>query len=208
MLELILPMVAFALAASLSPGPVNLVALSIGLNAGLRSALHHVTGATLGFTLLLILIGLGLHSLLSAWPPLLMLVRWAGVLFLLYMAVRLSLDRGEVTAPIAPAGASWLHGALMQWLNPKAWVASAAGMGTYTTQGAEIGIFATVFFLVCYASITCWAALGAWLGRRVDTPLRLRWLNRLLAVLLAVSALALGTMPGGDTAAGWPPSVF
>ena len=52
---LFLSMAAFALAASISPGPVNIVALSSGAQYGFRPSLRHVSGATLGFTLLLVL---------------------------------------------------------------------------------------------------------------------------------------------------------
>jgi threonine/homoserine/homoserine lactone efflux protein len=42
-----LSMAAFALAASISPGPVNIVALSTGAQYGLRVSMRHVTGALL-----------------------------------------------------------------------------------------------------------------------------------------------------------------
>ncbi|GAA78582.1 hypothetical protein [Pseudoalteromonas sp. BSi20495] len=47
-LSLIMSMSLFALAASLSPGPVNLVSLS-SARYGLRTGLMFITGATLGF---------------------------------------------------------------------------------------------------------------------------------------------------------------
>lgn len=81
----LLSMAAFALASSISPGPVNVVALSAGAQHGLAASLRHVTGATVGFTLLLLLIGLGLHELLARFPNLIEIVKWAGVGFLLYM---------------------------------------------------------------------------------------------------------------------------
>lgn len=47
--SIIFPMSAFGLAASISPGPVNLVCLSSGIPYGLATTLVFVTGATLGF---------------------------------------------------------------------------------------------------------------------------------------------------------------
>jgi len=76
-MSVLVSMAAFALASSITPGPVNIVALSSGAQFGWRASLRHVTGATLGFTLLLVLIGLGLNELLlfvpsltrgSSWP--------------------------------------------------------------------------------------------------------------------------------------------
>ena len=46
----VLSMSAFALAASITPGPVNVVALGAGAQYGLRAGMRHVTGATVGFT--------------------------------------------------------------------------------------------------------------------------------------------------------------
>ena len=63
-------MAGFALAASISPGPVNLLALSAGATHGLRRSMRHVTGATFGFTALLLAMGLGLQQLLQQWPAL------------------------------------------------------------------------------------------------------------------------------------------
>ena len=51
--SLLLSMAGFALAMSISPGPVNLVALGTGARYGFTASLRHVVGATLGFILLL-----------------------------------------------------------------------------------------------------------------------------------------------------------
>jgi threonine/homoserine/homoserine lactone efflux protein len=67
-MSIFLSMAAFALAASISPRPVNNVALSAGAQYGLAASMRHVTGATFGFALLLLSTGLGLHELLGRWP--------------------------------------------------------------------------------------------------------------------------------------------
>lgn len=58
-MTVLLSMAAFALASSITPGPVNVVALSAGARHGLAASMRHVTGAIVGFTLLLLLIGFG-----------------------------------------------------------------------------------------------------------------------------------------------------
>ncbi|SDH95467.1 LysE type translocator [Paraburkholderia phenazinium] len=95
-MSIILSMAAFSLATSISPGPVNVVALSAGAQYGLGASLRHVTGATIGFTLLLLLTGFGLHELLSDKPHLTQLIRWAGVAFLFFMAYKLATDDGTL----------------------------------------------------------------------------------------------------------------
>jgi threonine/homoserine/homoserine lactone efflux protein len=55
--------------------------------------------------------------------------------------------------------------------------------------------FATIYFVVCYASIACWAAAGTLMRRALQTPTQMRRLNTVLALCLIVSAgwLLLGS---------------
>ncbi|MCQ4327196.1 lysine transporter LysE [Stutzerimonas stutzeri] len=188
-----LSMAAFALASSITPGPVNLVALNCGARFGFRASTRHVLGATVGFTLLLLSIGLGLYALLERAPILMRGIQWGGVAFLLYMAYRLAVDDGRLEPGQADGGPSLLDGALMQWLNPKAWLASVAGMGLFAANGdvLRVWLFAGLYFLICYASIACWAWAGSFLSRYLQQAARVRWLNRTMALLLAGSALYL-----------------
>ncbi|PPS63919.1 LysE family translocator [Pseudomonas sp. BRM28] len=192
-MSLSLSMAAFALAASISPGPVNIVALGAGARHGLRPAMRHVTGATLGFILLLVLIGLGLHEVLRHWPGLAVALHWAGVLFLLYMAWKLSRDDGALGEGRDTHAPSLLRGAAMQWLNPKAWLACVAGIGAFVGQGetALLGQFSLIYLVICYLSLGCWALAGSLIRSYLDNPRRLRLFNRSLAALLVLSALYL-----------------
>ncbi|CAE6820964.1 LysE family translocator [Paraburkholderia aspalathi] len=192
-MTVLLSMAAFALASSISPGPVNVVALSAGAQHGFAASMRHVTGATVGFTLLLLLIGLGLHELLAHFPNLIDIVKWAGVGFLLYMAYKLAVDDGKLGADKPSRGPSFAYGAAMQWLNPKAWLASLAGMGAYAADGDGrlVWQFTVVYFVVCYLSIASWAYAGTFLRRYLQEPKRVRFFNRVMAALLAASALYL-----------------
>jgi threonine/homoserine/homoserine lactone efflux protein len=188
--DTLLPMTFFALAASISPGPVNVVALGLSARHGFRASLRHVTGATLGFVLLLVLAGFGLRGLLVLWPGLTAVLRWAGLLFLIYMALRLVKDDGHLPAGAAEGAASLLAGAGMQWLNPKAWLAAVAGVGAFAADGdaRSLWVFVAIYFVVCYASIASWALAGALLRKALQTPARMRLLNAVLALGLIVSA--------------------
>ncbi|MGE8438383.1 MAG: LysE family translocator [Pseudomonas palmensis] len=192
-MSLSLSMAAFALAASISPGPVNIVALGAGARHGLRPAMRHVTDATLGFILLLVLIGLGLHEVLRHWPGLAVALHWAGVLFLLYMAWKLARDDGALGEGRDTHAPSLLRGAAMQWLNPKAWLACVAGIGAFVGQGetALLGQFSLIYLVICYLSLGCWALAGSLIRSYLDNPRRLRLFNRSLAALLVLSALYL-----------------
>ncbi|MFL1485642.1 LysE family translocator [Marinobacter sp. LN3S78] len=191
-LSLILPMSAFALAASISPGPVNLVCLSSGTRYPIARGLVFVTGATLGFIVLFLAVGLGLYSLMTMVPMLEDLLRWAGVAFLLYLAMRLARDSGDLPEDDARAP-GFATGALMQWLNPKAWLASASGIGAYTSANDldTILLFAVLYLPICWLSLATWVYAGAFLRRHVQRPAVLVTINRTLAALLAASCVYL-----------------
>lgn len=192
-ITLILPMTAFALAASISPGPVNLVCLSSGTRYALSKGLIFVTGATLGFIALFLAIGLGLYSVLTVVPGFDAILRWAGIAFLLYLSVQLLRDTGRLPSDEQQKAPGFMTGAVMQWLNPKAWLASASGIGAYTSGRdlAEIIIFAAVYMPICWLSLSCWVYAGAFLRRYIHQPKVLVTLNRTLALLLAASCVFL-----------------
>ncbi|WP_288353004.1 LysE family translocator [uncultured Marinobacter sp.] len=194
-LSLILPMSAFALAASISPGPVNLVCLSSGTRYPVSRGLIFVTGATLGFIALFVAVGLGLYSLLTMVPMLGTLLRWGGVAFLLYLSIRLAMDSGQLPETGVDKAPGFGTGAIMQWLNPKAWLASASGIGAYTSANDlnQILLFASLYLPICWLSLACWVYAGAFLRRYVQRPAVLVTINRTLALLLAISCLYLVT---------------
>ena len=189
-MSLMMSMAAFALVASITPGPVNIVALGSGARYGFRATLRHVLGATLGFVLLLVLMGLGLHELLVVWPFLTRGVQLAGVAFLLFMAWKLAADNGQLGAGKEDKAPSMFYGALMQWLNPKAWLACVAGMGAFVADGDArlIWQFAAIYLVVCYLSVACWAYAGTFLRGYLSNARGMRLFNRSMSLLLVVCA--------------------
>ncbi|WP_457944756.1 LysE family translocator [Vreelandella alkaliphila] len=191
--SLLLPMSAFALAASISPGPVNLVCLSSGTHYPIAKGLIFVTGATLGFLVLFLAIGAGLYSLLNVVPLLEEILRWAGLLFLLYLSYQLFQHDGSVRSQSTDKPPGFMTGAMMQWLNPKAWLASAAGIGAYTSSNDpyQLWLFAALYLPICWLSLASWVYAGAFLRRYIHRPFVLLTINRTLAAGLAASAIFL-----------------
>ncbi|MEQ5775089.1 LysE family translocator [Thalassospira sp. NFXS8] len=192
-LSLYLSMASFALVASITPGPVNILVLGTSVKYGFQPALRPVFGATAGFCLLLLLIGLGLHQLLTQIPEISLFIKWAGVAFLGYLAIKLAIDSGKINTDRGAKAPSILTGATLQWLNPKAWMASVAGMGAFIADGDPVLIwqFVALYFVICFASVSCWAGAGAFLRRYLHNDILVRRFNRCMAALLLASALYL-----------------
>ena len=58
-------MTMFALATSITPGPVNVVSLASGARFGVLKNIPYVLGATFGFVAVLALLGSGTHSFID-----------------------------------------------------------------------------------------------------------------------------------------------
>ncbi|AWX98591.1 lysine transporter LysE [Marinomonas primoryensis] len=185
--SLIISMSLFALAASLSPGPVNLVSLSGSARYGVRTGLIFVTGATLGFIILFLLIGFGLHYLIEQLSWITQVLQWLGIAFLLYLSYQLFIDDGELSSDEHKSAPTFMTGAMMQWLNPKAWLASVSGISAYIPQAntEEVLVFASLYLPICWLSLGVWVWIGKLLGQYFQSPEKMRFMNKTLALLLA-----------------------
>lgn len=143
--------------ASISPGPINIIGLSSGARYPLSKGLIFITGATLGFVILFLAIGYGLSALLVTFPNFEKWLTWAGIAFLLYLSHRLVRDDGKINAEAIEKVPGFFTRFLMQWLNPKAWIASTASISAYTNNGKliQIWLFAALYLPICWLSLSC-----------------------------------------------------
>ncbi|MCZ2722011.1 LysE family translocator [Marinomonas sp. 15G1-11] len=190
-LSLIVSMSLFSLAASLSPGPVNLVGIGSGARYGAFIGLRFVTGATVGFIVLFVSVGLSLQYMVAFLPMITPVLQWGGVIFLLHLSYQLFRDNGEINIKDATNVPSFMTGAYMQWLNPKAWLASLAGIVSYIPEadGQSLVIFSSVYFVICWLSLSVWVMAGVILGRFIEETNTMKRLNKVLAILLAGSCV-------------------
>lgn len=74
---------------ALTPGPNGLLALSHGALYGHRKTLFTVSGGVLGFTLLMALSMLGIGTLLQASEQALIILKWLGGAYLIWLGIQL-----------------------------------------------------------------------------------------------------------------------
>lgn len=74
---------------SLTPGPNGLLALTHGALYGHRRTLWTVTGGMLGFVLLMALSMFGLAALLKASAHALLILKWVGAAYLIWLGIQL-----------------------------------------------------------------------------------------------------------------------
>jgi threonine/homoserine/homoserine lactone efflux protein len=188
--DTLLALVLFAFATSITPGPNNMMLFASGVNFGFRRTVPHMLGIGAGFLSLLIGVGMGLGAVLHAYPPAFIALKVAGGLYLLWIAWKIGTSRsmGEGEAKARPM--TFLGAAAFQWVNPKAWVMAVTAMAVYPNPeqyALTVAIVALVFAAVNVPSVSTWAGFGSALREWLSVPVRLKWFNITMAVLLVLS---------------------
>jgi len=196
-MTLIIAMFTFSLSMSISPGPVNLICLSSGLNYGFKRTLPFISGATVGFVLLLTTIGLGLSAITSEYSLIFDTLKYLGSAFIGYMGINIFLSAGKFKLHQKEAAKpTFKQGLLLQWLNPKAWIACMAGSAAFNVANSPVilGLFVTIYFMVCYCGIACWALVGVRISKLLTQPKQLKMINRLMGIALGAVAIYLSVI--------------
>ncbi len=188
--DLFAALVGLAFVSSITPGPNNLMLLASGVNFGFRRTVPHMLGIGAGFASLLLAVGFGLGALLTAFPALDLALKLAGGAYLLVLAWKIAASRslGEVGEAARPM--SFGEAAAFQWVNPKAWVMAVTAMAVYTSPEApflSVLLVAAAFALVNLPSVSAWAGFGMALRGFLADPVRLKWFNVAMGLLLAAS---------------------
>ncbi len=189
-IDVLLALVGFAFASSITPGPNNMMLLASGVNYGLTRSIPHMLGISGGFGFLLLCVGLGLGQLLEAAPVLYTVLKIAGAAYLVYLAWRIANSGSGESASSARAPMSFFEAAAFQWVNPKAWMMAVTSMTLYTsTQNymASVLFVVVVFTLVNLPSVAVWCGMGLALKRQLSDPGTLKFFNITMALLLVAS---------------------
>jgi threonine/homoserine/homoserine lactone efflux protein len=106
----------------LTPGPNMGTLASLALERGRRAGLAAVGGVATGLAVVGMLAALGLAAAISESPAIYQALRWAGVLYLLYLALDAWRNAGRVGIMASPAdgGSLFVRGLMLNLLNPKA----------------------------------------------------------------------------------------
>jgi threonine/homoserine/homoserine lactone efflux protein len=194
--DMLAALAAFALVSSITPGPNNLMLMASGTNFGLARSVPHLLGVSVGFVLMLVVVGAGLGAALEAWPAAMLALKVLSAAYLLYLAWNIATSAapsaGEDRAISRPL--TFMQAAAFQWVNPKAWTMALTAMAVYVpADDRMLGVLvvALVFGAVNLPSVGVWTAAGVQLRRLLHRPKALRAFNIAAALLLVGSLYPL-----------------
>jgi threonine/homoserine/homoserine lactone efflux protein len=189
-LDTFLALLLFAFTTSITPGPNNMMLFASGVNFGFRRTIPHMLGIGAGFLSLLLAVGLGLGALLHTVPLLYILLKFAGGAYLVWIAWKIATSRTLAEGRSSSEPMSFMSAATFQWVNPKAWVMAITAMATYTNEQLyliSVLLVGFAFAAVNLPSVSTWAGFGSVLKEWLSHPVRLKWFNTTMAVLLVLS---------------------
>jgi threonine/homoserine/homoserine lactone efflux protein len=188
--DILLALILFSFASSITPGPNNIMLLASGANFGLKRTVPHMLGISIGHALMVALIGLGLLQLFDLLPWLRPMLMTACAAYLLYLAWKIAnaAAPGEARTDAKPF--SFLQAAAFQWVNPKAWYMAIYAQTYFAPDNAGWAgalVVPLVFALINLPSVAVWAATGTALRHWLSDARRLRAFNITMALLLVAS---------------------
>jgi threonine/homoserine/homoserine lactone efflux protein len=195
-LETFTAVLVFTLAMGLTPGPNNVMLAASGSRFGIRRTLPHLAGVTLGFPLMLFLVGIGLASVLFASSSLQLGMKIVSCAYLLWLALQIARSASAGGDAERAKPLSFLQAAAFQWINPKAWLMAVGAVSAYTAgRGsqlyAQVAIIALITLAVSLLSTLTWTAFGAAIRIWLRSPAALRLFNMAMALALLISTVPI-----------------
>jgi threonine/homoserine/homoserine lactone efflux protein len=192
-LALIIAAVPFLAAMGFTPGPNNILVASSGVNYGFRATLPHIMGVTIGYPLMLLIVGLGLAKLFIAMPLIHVVLKYICIVYLLYLAWRIAMASAMGEARRTAKPLTFMQAAAFQWVNGKGWVVALSAVTTYTVVNPTLPLqmiaLALLALGITFASVCSWTFFGSLLRQFLHTPSRRRLFNLSMAALLVLSIL-------------------
>lgn len=209
--EIWLAFIGAAVVIAVSPGAGAIQSMATGLTHGVRRGYWSILGLEIGLMLQLLLVALGLGALVTSSVVAFNVVKWIGVAYLIYLAVRqwrtATRDLREQVGAVTEGGgraALVLRGFLVNATNPKGLVFFLAVLPQFVVPTAPlmpqylaIGVTLVAVDVVVMGLYT---RLAVRLLHWLHTPRQQTVVNRVFSGLFATAAVVLSLVRRGATA--------
>lgn len=209
-LDMWLAFVVAAILIAISPGAGAIQAMATGMTHGVRRGYWSIAGMEVGLMLQLALVAVGLGAAVASSIVAFNVVKWIGVLYLVYLAVRqwrsVTTDLRAKIGTTADGGRLGLltRGFLVNATNPKSLVFFLAVLPQFVVPTAPLlpqylAIGATMV-AVDLVVMGLYTGLAVRLVEWLHTPRQQTILNRVFSGLFATAAVVLSLMRRSATA--------
>ena len=181
-----------ATAMSFSPGPNTTLSTALAANGGLPRAMRFIFAVPVGWSLLLALCAAGIGALVVAVPVLRWVIKALGIVYLLWLAWKLSGSATLGQADGKSLSVGFKQGVMLQFLNIKAWLLALTLVAGWIAGQPDalqrFAIVAPVMLVYAFTSNFAYALAGALLRNWLAQGRRLLWFNRAMGAVLVLTA--------------------
>lgn len=183
----------FAFVSTFTPGPNNLMLMTSGANVGFIKTIPHMLGITLGFPLMVLLVGFGLVGVFDSFPIIHQVLKFASLAYLFWLAYRIATSKSPDTRAEQYQPMSFIGAAAFQWINPKGWSMALTAVSVYNPSNSLMGLaaIAVIYALSNVPSASFWTVAGQQLQRFLTSPKRVSLFNWSMAILLIGSTIPM-----------------
>ena len=196
-LEVFLAFLAASILISVSPGAGAVNTMSTGLRYGVKGALPAIMGLQLGYGVQVVLVGVGLGALLSQSQLAFELIKWFGVLYLVYLGyqkwtqppLEMELHGGKTES----SAKQFWQAAFVNLTNPKATVFLLALFPQFVNPNADnlvlqYSIMGTTLIIVDVVVMIGYASLASGLSRWMKSEQHQKLQNRIFGGMFVAAA--------------------
>ena len=191
-----------ALLITISPGPDNLMVLSVGVSRGRRQGMVFGIGCALGCLSHTVLAALGVSALIAASPAAFGALKIIGGAYLVWLGIGALRSRGgarvaQTGLPDESLGRLFAKGLFANAINPKVVLFFlsflpqfvAADRGDASWQTAQLGVLFTAQAVVLFSLLGYFSgAVGAWINRHPGAGM---WMDRVAGAVFVGLGLKL-----------------
>jgi len=182
-----------------TPGPSQLLMLSNSMRNGFRRSAFTAAGDLTANLLQMTLASVGLASVVQASRGFFLVVKWAGVAYLVYLGLAMILSRATGALPSSKAKRSarslYWQGFVTSAANPKAVIFFAALFPQFIDPAkplwGQFVVLSATYLITDAVFLSGYGKFAEWIGRRMLGSTR-KYLNRIAGTFLIGAAILLG----------------
>ena len=182
----------FGIAASLSPGPNNIMTSYTAFNFGVKKTIPTMLGVIIGWTILVIFLQVGSVIVFQKLEILQKIIRVLGSIYLLFMAYKISFSSIKLKKA-SPKPVTFLNTFFFQFVNPKSIIIALAAIAMFINPQENFIkdsiILTTIFFFMAVGSQAAWCLMGKYLRKFATSDKFIKNFNYTMSFLLIVCVI-------------------
>jgi len=193
-IPLLIAALVFLIPMYITPGPNNILCAAHGSQHGFRATIPLISGFVVGWFLMGLFVALAI-DFIEQNTGLLTYLTMIGASYMIYLSYKIATSKPLDDGPSESQRLTPLTGAMLQFVNGKAWIHDIVLLGSFGTifgTGLLAKMTLIIFSIIlCLPFVALWAGFGTFLRNFFTSPESSLMLNRLMGFSLFIVALWL-----------------